>query len=193
MFLDAPSRHSHFRKDTFRLARLQRPGLYALAFSAGLIVGAFVLRPHIMPVRVQMADRTQPQDGTTTVWERNGNPVIRQPVEIMRTIDGDTFEARVHLWPGLDMTTRVRLRGIDAPELKARCAGEGQMAQEASTALKALLDEGGVTIFNVGPDKYNGRVVADAATRATPNVSAALLNAGHVRRYAGGHREGWCR
>jgi len=31
----------------------------------------------------------------------------------------------VHLWLGLDMTTRVRLRGIDAPELKASCPQDG--------------------------------------------------------------------
>jgi hypothetical protein len=55
-----------------------------------------------------------------------------------------------------------------------------------------LLDEGGVTVFNVGPDKYNGRVVADVATRMTPNVSTALIAAGHGRPYNGGHRAGWC-
>jgi endonuclease YncB( thermonuclease family) len=58
--------------------------------------------------------------------------------------------------------------------------------------LRARLEEGGVTIFNIGPDKYNGRVVADVATRAAPSVSAALLSAGYVRRYGGGHRDGWC-
>jgi micrococcal nuclease len=47
-------------------------------------------------------------------------------------------------------------------------------------------------IFNIGPDKYNGRVVADAATRTTPNVSAALIAAGHGRPYGGGRRAGWC-
>ena len=111
---------------------------------------------------------------------------------MLRTIDGDTFEAKVHLWPGLDMVTRVRLRGIDAPELKAACAEEYRMARSASDALRALLAEGEVTIFNIGPDKYNGRVVADAATRQTPNVSEVLLAAGHARRYGGGHRSGWC-
>jgi endonuclease YncB( thermonuclease family) len=90
------------------------------------------------------------------------------------------------------MVTRVRLRGIDAPELKAACAEEWRMAQAASGALRKLLAEGDVTIFNIGPDKYNGRVVADAATRQTPNVSDALLAAGQVRRYNGGHRGGWC-
>ena len=36
------------------------------------------------------------------------------PVEVIRVVDGDTFEARVRVWPGLDITTKVRLRGIDA-------------------------------------------------------------------------------
>jgi endonuclease YncB( thermonuclease family) len=121
-----------------------------------------------------------------------GDPNVRHPVDAIRTIDGDTFEARVHLEGGLEMTTRVRLRGIDAPELKASCPRELQMAEAAGNALRGLLDEGEVTIYNIGPDKYNGRVVADAATRRTDNVSAALLASGHVRSYSGGHRSGWC-
>jgi endonuclease YncB( thermonuclease family) len=127
-----------------------------------------------------------------TIWKRAGNPDVRHPVDVIRTIDGDTFEARVHLWPGLEMTTRVRLRGIDAPELKASCPQELRMAEAAGAALRSLLDEGEVAIYHIGPDKYNGRVVADAATRRTENVSAALLAAGHARSYGGGRRSGWC-
>lgn len=99
----------------------------------------------------------------------------------------------MHLSPGLDMTTRVRLRGIDAPELKAACPQELQMAQAATGALRRdLLAQGGVAIYNIGADKYQGRVVADAATKRTDNVSAALVAAGHARSYSGGHRGGWC-
>jgi len=126
------------------------------------------------------------------VWKRAGNPDVRHPVDVIRTIDGDTFEALVHLWPGLDLNTRIRLRGIDAPELKAACPGELQMAEAASGALRGLLGEGEVTIFNIGPDKYGGRVVADVQTKKTANVSSALLAAGHARSYSGGHRAGWC-
>lgn len=116
----------------------------------------------------------------------------RHAVDVLRTIDGDTFEARIHLRSNLVMVTRVRLRGIDAPELKAACASEFQMARAALSALRKLLAEGEVAIFNIGPDKYSGRIVADAATRLTPSVSDALLTAGHARRYGGGHRDGWC-
>jgi endonuclease YncB( thermonuclease family) len=113
-------------------------------------------------------------------------------VEVLRVIDGDTFEARVHVWPGIDITTRVRLRGIDAPELKAACHEEAVKADAARVALQSLLAHGDVSIARVTRDKYGGRVVADAMTRSTPDVSAAMLEAGHARRYTGGRREGWC-
>ncbi|MEH2473134.1 endonuclease YncB(thermonuclease family) [Nitrobacteraceae bacterium AZCC 2161] len=127
-----------------------------------------------------------------TIWKRAGNPSVRHPVDVLHTIDGDTFGARVHLWPGLDINTRIRLRGIDAPELKGQCAQEVRMAEAAGDALTKLLGEGAVTIYNIGPDKYPGRVVADVATKRTPNVSSALLSGGYARSYNGGHRNGWC-
>ena len=127
-----------------------------------------------------------------TIWRPAGNLNQHHPADVIRTVDGDTFEARVHLASGQDVTTRVRLRGIDAPELKANCPQELQMAEAATGVLRDLLGQGGVAIFNIGPDKYSGRVVADVATRRTPNVSAALVASGHVRVYLGGRRQGWC-
>jgi endonuclease YncB( thermonuclease family) len=127
-----------------------------------------------------------------TIWRHAGNLNQHHPVDVIRTIDGDTFEARVHLAPGQDVMTRVRLRGIDAPELKAACAEELRMAEAATSALRDLLRQGEIAIYNIGPDKYQGRVVADVATKRTGNVSAALIGAGHVRSYNGGHRNGWC-
>lgn len=126
------------------------------------------------------------------VWKHAGNPDLRHRVDVIRTIDGDTFEARVHLAPGLDPTTRIRLRGIDAPELKASCPQESQMAEAAAGALRSLLGHGDVAISNIGPDKYSERVVADVETRRGGNLSTAMIAAGHVRSYGGGHRNGWC-
>ena len=131
-------------------------------------------------------------DPADVLWQRAGNLQSRHAVTVTRTIDGDTFEARVPLWPDLIVSTRVRLRGIDAPELNARCADEFRRAQAAAEALDALLKEGDVVISNIGPDKYSGRVDADVATRKTPNVSAALLAGGYARAYNGGRRASWC-
>jgi endonuclease YncB( thermonuclease family) len=110
---------------------------------------------------------------------------------VLRVIDGDTFEARVRVWPGIEITTKVRLRSIDAPEFRARCEAERAQAQAAADALTAMLRDGGVTIGRVSVDKFGGRVLADAFTRAGGDIAAALLSAGLVRRYAG-RRESWC-
>ena len=107
-------------------------------------------------------------------------------------VDGDTFEARVRIWPGMDVTTKVRLRGIDAPEMQARCDAERKQAMAARDALAKMLAEGGVGIARVGQDKYGGRVDADVSTARTGDVAAALLAQRLVRRYDGGRRAGWC-
>ena len=159
----------------------------AAMFALGLGIGT------VMPV---FASRGGAQ--TTTVAPDRPQipapPPVRavHPAEVLRVLDGDTFEARVNLWPGLNVTTRVRLRGIDAPEMKAHCSDERAKAEAARSALKALLDQGEVGISRVILDKYGGRVLADASTRSTPSVAAALLDAGYVRRYEGARRNGWC-
>jgi endonuclease YncB( thermonuclease family) len=138
------------------------------------------------------ADELQRERDSEMIWRRAGNPQTRHTVEVLRAVDGDTFDARVVLWPGMELNTRVRLRGIDAPERHAHCDSEFKRAEAATKALRVILGEGGVAIFNIGPDKYGGRVVADASTRQTPNVSSALVAAGHARVYLSGRRQSWC-
>lgn len=114
------------------------------------------------------------------------------PADVIRVVDGDTFEARVHIWPGVTVSTKVRLRSIDAPELAGRCAEERVKAEAARAALARLLSGGAVRIAEVSNDKYGGRVLADAATPRTPSVAAAMLAAGLARPYSGGRRQPWC-
>jgi endonuclease YncB( thermonuclease family) len=114
------------------------------------------------------------------------------PAELIRIIDGDTFEARIGVWPGIDITTKVRLRGIDAPEMHARCPQERSEAEAAREALRTILTEGDITVGRVSLGKYAGRVLADTATRGTTDVSAAMLASGLVRPYRGGRRKSWC-
>jgi endonuclease YncB( thermonuclease family) len=137
------------------------------------------------------ADDGQSRDAEI-ILQQSGNSDVRQQVDVIRTIDGDTFLARVHQRGGRDLVARVRLRGIDAPEMKASCQDELDKAEAAGDALRNLLGQGGVTISNLGQDKY-GRVLADVATKRTADVSAALLAGGYARSYNGGHRDGWCR
>ena len=166
----------------------QRGGLLLLAaatFAAGLTAGAL-----IAPVGAGRGDAvaaSQTREAQPASALRSGHPA-----EVVRVIDGDTFEARVRICTGMDVTTRVRLRGIDAPELHARCDDERVKALAARDALTRLLAEGSVGISRIGQDKYGGRVDADVSTARTPNVSEALFDGGYARRYSGGRRESWC-
>lgn len=192
-----------FRRSARRGGTWLLPWVFVLGIAAGTMLPA-VRDWHRGRVQVSVGtpeqadpagagyDRSDARGDAGVLQSRAVESGGRLAAEVMYTIDGDTFAARVRLGAGDVMRTRVRLRGIDAPELRAACAEEYRMARAAGTALRELLAEGGVTIFNVGPDKYRGRVVADVATARTANVSEALFAAGHARRYHGGHRDGWC-
>jgi endonuclease YncB( thermonuclease family) len=116
------------------------------------------------------------------------DPRFGYSAEVVHVIDGDTFEARVAVWPGIEIKTRVRLRGIDAPELHARCDHEWVRAQAARGRAGENFGAGA----QVGPDKYAGRIDAVVSTRNTADVSAALLSGGWARSYSGGRRGSWC-
>ena len=170
----------------------------AVIFALGVTVGAMV-RPSSLPesagsfdtARAAAASGAEPAASVGTNSHKFDLQTV-YPAEVVRIIDGDTFQARVLVWPGLSVDTKVRLRGIDAPELHARCTDEYAKAQAARAALETMLAAGGVTISRVGIDKYGGRVDAAVATRDTADVSAALLNGGWVRSYDGGRRGSWC-
>jgi endonuclease YncB( thermonuclease family) len=114
------------------------------------------------------------------------------PVEIIRVIDGDTVEVRAHVWLDQMIVTRVRLRSIDAPELRADCPEEARKATAARDALVTLLESGKIYLTALGRDKYGGRVLGDLLTTEGHSISTRMLSAGHARPYAGGKRQGWC-
>jgi endonuclease YncB( thermonuclease family) len=156
--------------------------LAAACFAAGVSAAAW-----LMPANAGRGIEAPAPVAPASTGLRGGHPA-----EVLRVLDGDTFEARVRIWPGMDVTTRVRLRGIDAPEMHARCDDERVKAEAARDALIAILNEGAVGVSGVGQDKYGGRVDADVSTARTSDVSQALLTRGLARRYSGGRRQGWC-
>lgn len=95
--------------------------------------------------------------------ERPPNPYALYFAEVVRVIDGDTLDVRVDLWPGLQAVYAVRVRGIDAPELReAACPEERVWAEAAREQVARLYPEGSlVRLEDVEYDAFAGRVVAD--------------------------------
>jgi len=98
----------------------------------------------------------------------------------------------VAIWLQQDLTVLVRIRGIDAPELRGRCDDEKARAREATVALEDLVAGGQVALTAIEGDKYFGRVIADVATSTGENIGPALVAGGYVRTYDGGKRQSWC-
>ncbi len=99
---------------------------------------------------------------------------------VLRVVDGDTFEASIHLWLGLNLTVFVRIARIDAPEIKGKCPGEAKAARAARDHLARLLDGGAVTLTDVHHGKFARRFVAAVRLPTGQDVAAALIAAGHA-------------
>lgn len=116
------------------------------------------------------------------------------PAKVLRVIDGDTLAVRARIWIGQVVAVHVRLAGIDAPEMHARCAHERVLAVEARDALARRAAVGStVELVDVRNGKYGGRVIARVLGAGGANLGAALITAGLARPYHGHARQPWCR
>ena len=112
--------------------------------------------------------------------------------EVIRVVDGDTLALRARIWIGMDIVVNARIRGIDAPELRGRCATEKTLARSARAYLASLAADGRVRLAGIENDKYAGRVLADVVTENGVDLGAAMLESGLARPYDGGARAPWC-
>ncbi len=112
--------------------------------------------------------------------------------EVIDVLDGDTIAVRAHIWLGQEVVIRVRLDGIDAPELRAACREERRLAEAARDFLRREIADARVTLRRIRRGKYAGRVLAAVATADGRDIARMLLDRGLARPYRGGRRAGWC-
>ena len=109
-----------------------------------------------------------------------------------RVIDGDTIDVRIQVWLGQTIQTRVRISGIDTPELRGKCDAEKQLAEQARQEVVTLLKHKTVQLYNIKYGKFAGRILADAVTPAGQKIDVHLIDAGLARPYHGAKRQTWC-
>jgi micrococcal nuclease len=105
-------------------------------------------------------------------------------------VDGDTIKFGER---------KIRIIGIDAPEMHpSRCSEEARLGEAATAQLQRLLNRGDfVMIGRIGGTRdYYGRDLR-ALRRTRPDgsfqsIAEDMLTSGLVRRYLGGLRGGWC-
>lgn len=115
--------------------------------------------------------------------------------ESYRVIDGDSVEVVIAIWFGVDVTTSVRLAGIDAPESRAGVkakkaipACEIKAGKAATEFLVAQL--AGHTVFiqdlKIGsrPGRTVGRLFIQRE-HTRQDASQLMLDSGHAVAYSG--------
>lgn len=112
--------------------------------------------------------------------------------KVINVYDGDTIEVMARVWPGHQINVRVRIRGIDAPEMRSRCSSERFAALNARDRLRKFIAGHPVLLTDIKGGKYFGRVLANVKTHSGHNVKSVLLASGLVRPYRGKRRRGWC-
>jgi endonuclease YncB( thermonuclease family) len=111
--------------------------------------------------------------------------------ELVEVIDGDTFRARVDIWLGQSVTVKVRLQGVDTPEMNGKCAAEKKLARQAKAFAENWLKTNQAHLVNVHYGTYAGRVLATAQIKNGDSLSAALLAENLAKPYRG-RRAQWC-
>lgn len=109
--------------------------------------------------------------------------------------DGDTFRVDIDAWPaviGRDMP--VRLRGVDTPERRSRCATEAQRVRERARAeaattftREALAEAEVITLHDIGRGSFF-RLVAEVRLDGE-SLGERLAAAGHALPFGSGD---WC-
>ncbi|MFO1186924.1 MAG: thermonuclease family protein [Alphaproteobacteria bacterium] len=118
------------------------------------------------------------------------------PAKVTEIVDGDTVWVKARIWLRQEVATKVRLAGIDAPEIarpRAKCDGEIAKAKEARDFLASLIGVREVSLYEIGSDKYGDRIDARIVYRdgsREVDVGEQLLARGLAA--AEGEARSWC-
>jgi endonuclease YncB( thermonuclease family) len=95
-------------------------------------------------------------------WAKAGE-VLAGPVSarVLSVIDGDTLDVVARVWLGQDVRIRVRIEGVDAPEIRGRCPGEKALAIAAKAFVTDQTSGRSINLTAIRYGKYAGRIVAE--------------------------------
>lgn len=114
------------------------------------------------------------------------------PATIERVIDGDTIEVLAAIWPGVSTRARVRVAGIDAPELNSPCPAARAKALDAREVLENAVAGVTIRLVHIRPEHAYGRILADVQLGDGTDVGELLMTVGLAKPYARRVRCDWC-
>ena len=95
--------------------------------------------PAPVPETVKTTLETEPLPVPETPRSLPVGNLHRYPIEkVLRVVDGDTVDVRFYAWEDIVLVKRLRLLGVDTPELRPRKGTAAEKAAEKQAALAAL-------------------------------------------------------
>lgn len=116
--------------------------------------------------------------------------------QVEQVIDGDTLDVTAKPWPGQVETARIRVAGIDAPEIfSPRCGNEMEFGRRADERSRQLLGRGTwvhLVLVDGGHLDAYGRVVADVILADGRDFGAVMRSEGLAVPYRRNRGNPWC-
>ena len=152
---------------------------------AGLVMAAIMTLAVSLTQSCSSRQRAHnPQNATAN--NQVETPKELQNVEVISVYDGDTFKINIPC----DMKVfcekvNVRVRGVDAPEIKGKTEREKELAQKAKAFTQDFLKKKPISLNNCGRDKYF-RLLCNVSNNTGKDLAQELINADLGYEYWGG-------
>jgi endonuclease YncB( thermonuclease family) len=100
--------------------------------------------------------------------------------KLLRIIDADTIEAAIFLGFNISIKKKIRLIGVNAPEIRTKDLKTKEKGLAAKAFLESLLTSKDLIIKSKGFDKY-GRCLAEVIVDEV-NLGEKLISEGYAQR-----------
>ena len=139
-----------------------------------------ILQENIYKIGGVFSSQAAPEYGTVTVSK------------VISVYDGDTFRVDIDsLSPIVGKNIRIRLNGVDTPEIQGKCQYEKDLALKARDFVRSKLDNAKeIKLTKLQRGKYF-RVIADVYVDSV-SLEQELLENELAYKYSGGKKSSWC-
>ena len=116
-------------------------------------------------------------------------PLFRYKARVVKVVDGDTVDVDIDLGFGITKRERVRLAGVNAPELHSKDAAEKSAAAASRQfAVDWVTARGDVFLRTEKEHEKYGRYLAWVEADDGSSLNDELVASGHGVPYRGGTR-----
>lgn len=110
---------------------------------------------------------------------------IYRLLRVARVVDGDTIDLDLDLGFSITLRQRVRLIGVNAPEIRSRNAAEKARGLQAEAFVMEWFQRPGQVFVQTTKEEKYGRMLADCFRSGESTLCAELLATGLALPYRG--------